>query len=119
MRNPGDAIVFSESECYDSTMQIEFSRSLDGTIWEAAAVADGAALWREEGVTPWEASAAVCAAVGSDCEIVWNELPWSEIRIAYGIVLGVLELFGATPSAQKAIGAARQEAVLQDPLCQP
>lgn len=64
------------------------------------------------GATPWEASAKlfdtrdrhpsllVGRPTADDSDIQWASLPWQHLRIAYGIVLGVAELIGATDHAK-------------------
>lgn len=59
------------------------------------------------GDTPWEASTDAVAQIGDGYRVLWETLPWAERRVAYGIVLGIAELFCATGNAQRAIYEAR------------
>jgi hypothetical protein len=86
-------------------MRVTFAKDQDGN-WVASLRVpfDGSASC--VAATPWAASASLCAYMGDDCEIAWHELPWAEKRIAYGIVMGIAELIGATPVSRDALDRA-------------
>lgn len=86
-------------------MRIEFTKDQAGN-WVASMRVPPDGLASCVAATPWTASAMLCDCLCDDVEIAWNDLPWSEVRIAYGIVMGVAELFGATLGARLAINAA-------------
>lgn len=81
-----------------------------GGCWRAAIAEETWLVEVGSGETPWEASADAVARLGDGYRVEWETLPWAERRIAIGIVMGIAELFGATPRARRALGIREEPA---------